>query len=196
MQSNGECLSVTGAKDPTVDLDAALDRLHLVINQLEALVGSKAQRAELDTLRRSALRLGGAKLGAGVPPLPAAAPEKPGLRQFEPARFRRLLELAGPENGAELLARLSEDLIAMRDQSVASFDTMDWPGLRAASHVLISLAGSVGAVSLQGLAERMNAATHAKDGTGISMLMPDTLIELEALIDVVAKTQPLTGGQA
>ncbi len=185
-----------GAKGPRNDLDDLLDRLHLVINQLEVLVRSKAQQAELDTIRRSALRLGGAKLGSDRPVPSAGAPMTAGLRQFEPARFRRLLELAGPENGAELLARLSEDLITTRDQSVASFATMDWAGLRAASHVLISLAGSVGAVSLQGLAERMNAAAHAKDRAEIPTLMPDTLSELEALIEVVAKTQPMAGGQA
>ncbi|WP_431300863.1 hypothetical protein [Tabrizicola sp. BL-A-41-H6] len=180
---------MTFNSDRAADIDVALDRLHLAIDQLEALISSDTQRVELDALRRAALRLGGAKLQSeGQPPKPAAAT---GIKQFEPARFQRLLQLAGPENGAELLARLSEDLIATRNQSSTSMASMEWSGLRAASHVLISLAGSVGAVSLQTLAERMNAAAHATDRTTVAALMPEALGELDALIAVVAATRPI-----
>lgn len=175
---------MTGSSDTASEIDAALDRLHLAINQLEALVSSDTQRADLDALHRAALRLGGAKLPPGKP---AAAT---GMKQFEPARFQRLLHLAGPENGAELLARLSEDLIATRDQCSMAMTGMEWPVLRSASHVLISLAGSVGAVSLQTLAERMNAAAHATDRATLAALMPEALGELDALIAVVAATRP------
>lgn len=174
------------------EIDTALDRLHLAIDQLEALVSSETQRDELDALRRAALRLGGAKLQSEAQ---QARPASKGMRQFEPARFQRLLQLAGPENGAELLARLSEDLIATRDQSSASMASLDWSGLRAASHVLISLAGSVGAVSLQTLAEQMNAAAHVTDHASLLALVPEALGELDALIAVVAATRPIAAAR-
>lgn len=177
-------------KAPAVEVSAALDRLHHAIDQLEALVSTDPQRAELATLRRSALRLG---LGPAKPPVDEPAPPTV-LRQFDAARFQRLLELTGPHHGAELLARLAEDLATTRQRSDAASHAPDWPELRGASHVLISLAGSVGAISLQDLAERMNHAANIKDEAGLRGLVPETLDELDALIDIVARTSPV-GGQ-
>ncbi len=166
------------------EIDAALDRLHFAIDRLEALLPNEPQRAEIDALRRSASRLGEA-------PRNSADAARPHLRLFEPARFERLLQLAGPQNGEELLARLAEDLGTTLKRSETAFAVMDWNELRGASHVLISLAGSVGAVSLQELAEVINGSAHDKDGARLERAMPDALRELSALIEIVAATRPI-----
>lgn len=62
----------------------------------------------------------------------------------------------------ELLARLTEDLIAT-DTLETGAAVADWKRLREGSHALISLAGSVGALSLQSMSEDLNAVAHRQD---------------------------------
>lgn len=104
-------------------------------------------------------------LDAGRLPDAAASDEA-----IDPAKLERLLDLAGPEVGAELLARLAEDLGTVDSAFAAAVPARDIPALRAQTHVLISLAGAVGADRLQHLAEDLNAAAHAGDAAAIDRL--------------------------
>jgi HPt (histidine-containing phosphotransfer) domain-containing protein len=113
-----------------------------------------------------------------------------GLEDFDATRLDHLLDLAGPDLAEELLARLTEDLITTGDKlDLGSADT-DWALLREGSHVLISLAGSVGALSLQARAEALNALAHRQDRDALLSLMPSLTGELSALIDLVRRTTP------
>ncbi|MDM7932982.1 Hpt domain-containing protein [Tabrizicola sp.] len=117
-----------------------------------------------------------------------ARPAASGLRDYDPQRFQRLLELTGPRMAGTLLAHLVDDLSNCRTIMLAGADPADWTALREGTHVLISLAGSVGALSLQALAETLNAAAHRQDSSTVKALVPDLLAELEALIDLVRAT--------
>jgi len=129
-----------------------------------------------------------ASLRAAAEGLARAPSPAPGLRDFDPDRLDQLMALAGPETAPVLLRQLADDLDQCRTGTEAAARTGDWDGLRQASHVLISLAGSVGAMSLHGQAEALNAVAHARDGGNLPGLLPPLLTELDALIALVRQT--------
>lgn len=94
----------------------------------------------------------------------------PDAEGFDPDKLLRLLDLAGTEVAGELLDRLAEDLATVDAVLSAAAPARDIAGLRAQTHVLISLAGAVGAERLQHLAEDLNAAAHAGDAEAIDRL--------------------------
>ena len=104
---------------------------------------------------------------AGLRPDPSAPEEPPALDE---AQLDHLLTLAGPEVAEELLDRMVEDLSGVETALAAAVPARDIVELRAQTHVLISLAGAVGAVRLQKCAEDLNAAAHAEDQAEIDRL--------------------------
>ena len=173
-------------KDPggKADLSATLASLSDLIARLTHLVTSEDQRADLQLLQVITARLHRSAIQS------AANPVTTGLQHFEPERFHRLLDLAGPRHASELLSRLAEDLADTRAKTAMAAGLRDWPSLRNASHVLISLSGSVGAVSLQHLAERLNATAQAQDDATLAAIIGIALAELDTLIAIVAATKP------
>jgi HPt (histidine-containing phosphotransfer) domain-containing protein len=107
-----------------------------------------AEREALRTARRLAetlsLRLG--------PPRPAQLVDR--------ERYLRLMELAGPEGAQELLDRLDEDLRQVERGLARGLAEPNVAEVRAQTHVLVALAGAVGATALQRLAEALNGAAH------------------------------------
>lgn len=75
-------------------------------------------------------------------------------------RFEAILQAAGPEGREEFLSHLLQDLRAVRSDLGTAAREGDRATTRACSHILISLAGAVGADRLQQLAESLNAAAH------------------------------------
>lgn len=139
-----------------------------------------ALSGDLLSTRRAELAAAGADAVLALP-LPAAdvvveallavrrgsAPDDEG---FDPEKLLRLLDLAGPEVAGELLDRLDEDLETVDAVLSDAAPARDVPALRAQTHVLISLAGAVGAERLQHLAEDLNAAAHAGNEDAIDRL--------------------------
>ncbi len=117
-----------------------------------------------------------------------------GLMEFDPSRLGHLLEITGPDLAVELLARLTEDLTATEAGLLSGADTRNWKVLRENSHVLISLSGSVGALSLQSMAENLNAVAHNQDQDTLDRLMPPLGAELASLIRLIRGTRPPAGG--
>lgn len=121
--------------------------------------------------------------------LAEAAMDEPTLTPgcIDEDRFQRLLDIAGPDTAAELLHRMHLDLRGVRDRLDRALSADDWNEIRAQTHVLVSLAGTVGAVELQRLAEVMNAAAHRHDHEGASVLHPELLAQLDTLLGYVAQ---------
>lgn len=157
----------------------ALAEVERALAALGPHLRSPEDMADLSQLQAATSRLARRALA----PTPAAA-----LGDFDPQRFQRLLELTGPSMAGALLTHLADDLTTCRSTTTAGAETQDWIALREGSHVLISLAGSVGALSLQGRAEALNGAAHMQDGGAVGLIMPDLLRELDALIDLVRST--------
>jgi HPt (histidine-containing phosphotransfer) domain-containing protein len=99
------------------------------------------------------------------------------------------MELTGPDLAQELLIRLTEDLSGVLAVVATDRVAGDWKSLREATHVLISLSGSVGALSLQAMAEALNAAAHQQDQIAAEALLMPLTQELQALIAYVRATQ-------
>jgi HPt (histidine-containing phosphotransfer) domain-containing protein len=129
---------------------------------------------------------------AGLAETPSPGPVS--LMDFDPSRLSHLMEITGPDLAVELLARLTEDLTTTQSKLIDGAATQDWKALREGSHVLISLSGSVGALSLQTMAESLNAIAHGQDAAAVDSLMPALKAELASLIQLIQGTRPARGG--
>ena len=106
------------------------------------------------------------------PPLPS---------QFDPDRLQRLIDIIGPDQTPAFLAQLDLDLSEHGTRIALAARERDWETLRDACHVLTSLAGSAGALGLQDMAQRLNAAAHAARSDGLPELTQAMAIDLAAL---------------
>lgn len=102
-------------------------------------------------------------------------------------RFRRLLEIAGPTGSAELLDRLQEDLQQVEDGLTKALQRADKTELRNTTHVLIALAGAVGATELQRHAEDLNRAAHDAAPLQAGLAGAQALNRLQRLIAFIAR---------
>lgn len=114
--------------------------------------------------------------GATADPLSAACD---GLEQ--------LLRAAGPEVGDALLDQLSVDLRSAEHALIAGLAESSIPLVKSSTHVLIALAGAVGARALQAMATRLNTSAHRSETSGFAKLGRETLGHLRRLITFVAE---------
>ena len=115
-------------------------------------------------------------------PGPARTPQAPKPPAIDHNRLNRLLELAGPETGGDLLDRLISDLGNVQRGLTAADARPDWEAIRTHSHVLISLAGAVGGHHLQAGAEALNALAHRMDQAALGALLRDVRVDLATMI--------------
>ncbi len=115
----------------------------------------------------------GRGLAAHVAPLRAApqAPQEISDDEAGPvidhAVYNALCEAIGAETMSELLDKVIVDLLSAQRELVAALEGPDGARIRTASHILISVAGAVGAVRLQTCARDLNVLAHtdARDRT-------------------------------
>jgi CheY-like chemotaxis protein len=101
------------------------------------------------------------------------------------SRLERLLEAAGPEGSAELLARMTEDLQAVGqalDKGVAAADA---EAVRAQTHILIAISGAVGAERLCQFAEVLNIAAKRSNHDQMPLILEHLQADLDDLIAVI-----------
>ena len=108
----------------------------------------------------------------------------------------RLLEAAGPDVGHELLERLSSDLRMAERDLIAGLASNDVTVIRSCTHVLIALAGAVGATALQTLVTNLNAAAHRRDTGAFARFGTETLTQLDRLISHVTHEKIRRGDAA
>jgi len=97
--------------------------------------------------------------------------EQRGFQASEGAQLHSLLEVVGSENAEELLSRLRNDLALVRNELRQAMRDNNMGKIAEQMHVLVAIAGSIGATDLQRLAEDlyenadrmdwMDAATRA-----------------------------------
>ena len=102
--------------------------------------------------------------------------------ELNQATFDRLMEIAGPDGAPELLDRLIIDLTRVERCIVGATATADTNAIRAETHVLVAVAGAVGAERLQALAEALNAAAHQQDKASIATTGGALLGQIDRLI--------------
>ncbi|KFI31543.1 hybrid sensor histidine kinase/response regulator [Haematobacter massiliensis] len=126
-------------------------------------------------------------------PVGGSAPPDPRHEPFDRERFEQLLEIAGPEGRRELLTRLDADLRGVERGLVTGLADDNPIEIRTHSHVLIALAGAVGAKGLQRRAEKLNRAAHLTDATVIALQGKEVLDQLDVLIHALANEAQLSG---
>ncbi|HQU68215.1 MAG TPA: response regulator [Albidovulum sp.] len=115
------------------------------------------------------------------------------LAEFHRESFDRLLEVAGPEASRELLQRLCTDLRNAERGLVAGLAEGNLAAIRSETHVLIALAGAVGAERLCKLAQTLNAVAHRREGGDLSLLGEECLAQLDRLIHFISKERASRG---
>lgn len=131
------------------------------------------------------------RLEAAVTPPATGLP----LPVLDAAPLRRLMALAGPADRAELIRRLDEDLAAAGHRLEAALPDLRLEEFRAATHVLISLAGSVGGRATEALARDLNGAVHERaPQAGLAERGRRLVAAVGALRAALARALPETGG--
>ncbi len=115
---------------------------------------------------------------------PAADPAglDEGGRLVDVATFEALCEAIGAETMAELLDKVVADLLGAQRELAAALPGLDRDPIRSASHILISVAGALGAVRLQACARALNAAAHGDDRAPIEAGVRRTIAEIDAAV--------------
>lgn len=98
---------------------------------------------------------------------------------FDQERFAALLQLVGRETAVELTQRLDEDLTSVR---LALTGGLDPVMLHAQSHILLSIAGTIGAVRVFDLAKRLNALSNMAEPEAMAVVQKDIRVALNHLI--------------
>lgn len=137
------------------------------LNRLSADPAAEGLRPALQALAWQAGALTASLTAEENPP---AATDPAGL---DPAVLEGLIALAGPEMAPALLSQIRIDLREAGDGIASGIDRADWEQIRRHSHVLISVAGSVGAMALHHRAEAVNSAAHARDLGALRHLAAD-----------------------
>lgn len=104
-----------------------------------------------------------------------------------------ILSLAGPEAAARILCQMHADLATTEAALRPALAAADWGTIRAQTHVLISLAGTIGAARLHALSIDLNAAAHAQDPGQTAALAAPLLADLDALTTLLSTRLPAGG---
>lgn len=101
--------------------------------------------------------------------------------------YAALAQVLGAAALGDFLATVDED-VAESDRALrTAVAANDMAGVRAATHVLTAVAGAVGALALQGLAERLNRAARSGDGPEVARLAADADAEARRLRAFLAR---------
>lgn len=99
--------------------------------------------------------------------------------------YDALAQAIGPSAMTELLEKVDADVRAARDRLSRGLEARDLEAVRAATHVLVSVAGAVGARQVQEGAKRMNAAAHRGDGAAVESGAGDLMDAIDRMLDFV-----------
>ena len=109
---------------------------------------------------------------------------------FDEQKFAALLDLAGQDTAMELTQLLDADLTNL---DMAMKATVDPVALHAQSHILLSIAGTIGATRVFDLAKHLNTMTKIADPVGLSAVLADMRIALNDLILRIRLTRASQG---
>lgn len=101
------------------------------------------------------------------------------------ALFDQLSSAFEADRRRELMQKVMRDIAIACGQIEGAQVTMDCEAIRAASHVLISVSGTIGATRLQSLAQCLNSAGHASDSGEIDRIAPDLVAEAARVLEFI-----------
>jgi CheY-like chemotaxis protein len=101
---------------------------------------------------------------------------------IDQATYAALCDAIGPEMMAELLDKVIADLLGARRDLAAALEPLDRAPIRAATHILISVAGALGAVRLQACARALNATSPTDAPEGLQSGARRCMAEIDAAV--------------
>jgi hypothetical protein len=97
------------------------------------------------------------------------------------AALREIMALAGPDMAIRILEQMRTDLAGVAAALLPAISSCNWPTIRAQTHVLVALAGTIGAKRLHQLAIDANTAAHDQASARLADVAPLLLADLAAL---------------
>ncbi len=123
------------------------------------------------------------------------APSAPaGAGPVDRGTFEMLLRSVGTETIPVLLDKLAEDLAGSHEALEAAVAAADPRAVREQTHILMSLAGAVGARSLQACSRELNAAAHRQDTAAMRRSGEALLTQLHELRTFIDGAKAEYGG--
>ncbi len=95
--------------------------------------------------------------------------------------FKALEDSIGPEAMADLLGKIDIDLGRAADEVRGGMAALDKAAIASATHVLISVAGAIGAADLQKLAQKLNGAATGRVVADLPAMVADALEQIGGL---------------
>jgi len=124
----------------------------------------------------------------GTNPTQTAEPLPEGML-VDQTVFDALLETIGPDSLLELLGKLQADTDAVAEGLGRGRQNLDLAEIRSQTHILVSVAGAIGAKPLQLIAQRLNAAANRQQDDGVDDLCRECLSGLKALQGFITEQQ-------
>ena len=104
--------------------------------------------------------------------------------------YASLGQAIGAAAMAELLGKVDADIRSARARLSRALEAGDIGEIRSASHILVSVAGAIGAVHVQEGAKRLNAKAHQGDLAKLREMAPGLLVEIERALEAVHQRLP------
>jgi CheY-like chemotaxis protein len=101
--------------------------------------------------------------------------------------FEKLWDSFDLAGRAELKSRIMQDIRSAVETAAAALRERDFQRLRASTHVLIAVAGIIGAQKLQSLARRLNSAGHAGDDSALDGDGAELVQEADRVLGFVSR---------
>lgn len=105
----------------------------------------------------------------------AAAPAGLPVTAIDRGIYDALAETIGRDSIGELIDKVAEDLVQVKHGIAEGASAHDMQRIRANTHILVSVAGAIGATGLQHLAGRLNAAAHAASDQTVTTLADECI---------------------
>lgn len=125
---------------------------------------------------------------------PSTARAASGAAMIDRSTYAALAQAVGPAAMSDLLGKVDSDLRAAAGRLERAVAGADIEETRAVSHILISVAGAIGAVKAQEMARVLNRAAHGGDTAAIKRDASELLAETLRVVDFVqarsAEVQP------
>lgn len=119
-----------------------------------------------------------------------SAERRPGKEASSPpvideSIYQGLVQAIGPGAMSELLGKVDADLRSAQDRLSHGLAAGDLAEVRSASHILISVAGAIGAVPVQEGAKRLNSAAHQGDLDQVEAMATSLSRDVERVLEVL-----------
>ncbi len=107
------------------------------------------------------------------------------VRKIDITPLRHLLQLGTKRDATALVSSLLNDLQITKSGFEQAWKGPDFAALRANSHVLIALAGTIGDTDLHGVAQHLNGLAHGQSTAEVTDMKSTTMASLDDLISVL-----------